>query len=185
MIGVGAAVCLGLTLLAYKPAQRIIASSEAAKQTVSLAKQLQQNDIIREALYRANARPAPTESQNQERDRKWLEEKNSSDQPLHQQVLQGPAAEVLHHIKNQNTKISMIMLMDCYGHLVASTHETSDWVQSDEPKWQQTVGAKAVRPHLEPTESIEGKQYAEASHILLSAETPSCLGAATVLWQLP
>lgn len=184
MIGVGAAVCIGLTLLAYKPAQRTIARSEAAKQTAFLAEQLQHNNVIREALHRANARPAPTESQNQQRDKQWLEEKKSSDQPLHQQVLQGPAAEVLHQIKNQNTKITMIMLMDCYGHLVASTQETNDWVQSDEPKWQQTVGAKTSRPHLEPTENIEGKQYVEAS-ILLSAETSLCLGAATVLWQLP
>jgi hypothetical protein len=78
-------------------------------------------------------------------------------------------------------QLIQVMVMDSAGCLVAADHQTHDYDQSDEPKWQNSVGANSIIPQIE--ESIKGTRGTtdQISQSVRDAGN-KIIGAVTVRW---
>jgi hypothetical protein len=72
----------------------------------------------------------------QKRDTRW---KSGGEADLRKETTTGPCAERLRALTKSDPFVLEAFLMDAQGALVCSTHETSDYWQGDEAKWQKPV----------------------------------------------
>src|SRR5215510_1027282 len=70
------------------------------------------------------------------RDNRW---KSGGETELRKQITSGPCAERLKALTKGDPFVLEAFLMDNQGALVCATHETSDYWQGDEPKWQKPM----------------------------------------------
>jgi hypothetical protein len=72
----------------------------------------------------------------QKRDARW---KSGGEAELRKETTTGPCAERLRALTKGDPFVLEAFLMDNQGALVCSTHETSDYWQGDEAKWQKPM----------------------------------------------
>jgi hypothetical protein len=84
-------------------------------------------------------------------------------------------------VARSNGQIEQIMVIDASGALIAADHPTHDFDQSDEDKWQKTVGAQTMRPLFEGSDA--GKRGI-TDQISQSVRGPDgkIVGAITLRW---
>jgi hypothetical protein len=108
---------------------------------LALSQKLAQRSDIIAAISAHNLRPVQNIAA---MDQQW---RRDVDHPpvgsLIAQVMATPLSQRLAQIRqDSHGQIVQIMVMDQMGALVAADHITHDYDQSDEPKWQKTVGAR-------------------------------------------
>jgi hypothetical protein len=108
---------------------------------LALSQKLAQRSDIIAAITTQNRRPVQNMAA---MDQQW---RRDVDQPpagsLIAQVMATPLSQKLAHIRqSSHGRILKIMVIDQIGALVAADQVTHDYDQSDEDKWQKTVGAQ-------------------------------------------
>ena len=118
----------------------------------------------------------------QRRDREWLDEKADKRPPaLIGRVMRTPLSRWLAaQVAKSNRQMEQIMVTGANGALVAADHVTHDYDQSDEPKWQQTVGkgnrAMVLEGRAQASRGIRSQQS------LAVVDGGRIIGAVTLLW---
>jgi sterol desaturase/sphingolipid hydroxylase (fatty acid hydroxylase superfamily) len=158
-----AGLCAILAVAAFKPDP----VEPAYKLSAAIA---QRRDVIA-AILAHNQQPVHDMAA---LDRLWRRE---LDQPqagsLIQRVMATPLSRTLAQLRQtSHGEILQIMIMDRYGALVAADHITHDYDQSDEPKWQQTVGAQRIRPVHEGSTNMKGGISDQVSQAVVDTHWP-------------
>ena len=71
-------------------------------------------------------------------DSRW--ERMPLDSPEMVKVLKAPAADSLHALRDEDSRLAEVLITDRFGQLVIATRRTSDYYQADERWWQQAYG---------------------------------------------
>lgn len=146
---------------------------------VNLAKLAARPDIVA-AISNANTGPA---FDLHARDVQWRKQVAGGLQgPLIRDVMASALSRqlVLDRLESDG-QIDQIMVMDARGALVAADAPTHDYDQSDEPKWQRTVGAQIKEPVYEGSDSETLGKVDQMSQAVVSPEG-RIIGAVLLRW---
>jgi hypothetical protein len=128
-----------------------------------------------EIVEALNAAPTITSSLRKQRDATWaVNQSTLLQQPLSRQLARERAASHGH--------IRQIMVMDAGGALIAADAHTHDYDQSDESKWQRTVGAQTIAPVIEGRSREAGGIVWQMSQSV-RAPDGHIIGAVTLRWR--
>jgi sterol desaturase/sphingolipid hydroxylase (fatty acid hydroxylase superfamily) len=169
--GVCAVLCTVLALAALKP--------DPVEPAYKLSAAISQRRDVIAAILAHNQQPTNDMAA---RDRQWRHELDQpSAAPLIQRVMATPLARTLAQLRQtSHGEILQIMIMDRYGALVAADHITHDYDQSDEPKWQQTVGAQRTGPVHEGSTNLPDGTNDQVSQAVVDAQG-QIIGAITLV----
>lgn len=106
-----------------------------------LAEQLRSHPGIRSALVDQLNSGGFSTFERAQRERVWRAERAQragTDTPLIDSIMASPLSRQLQALALLSPQVEQIMVMDAYGQLVAAVQPSTDYDQSDEPKWQQT-----------------------------------------------
>ena len=122
-----------------------------------------------------------TPAEIQKRDGRW---KAGGETELRKETTTGPCADRLRALTKGDPFVLEAFLMDAQGALVCATHETSDYWQGDEAKWQKTYrdGTQVFvdDPALDPS---TGTFAVQLSRIV--ADAHGKIGALTLTLKVP
>ncbi len=100
---------------------------------------------------------------------------------LVQKLIASPLSQTLATLRaNSDGQILQLMVMDARGALVAADHITHDYDQSDEPKWQLTVGKSNTAPVVEMREPQRAATLYQISKSVSNGG--EIIGALTLVW---
>lgn len=170
---------LALWLLAEAPSTagkvREIAAARAA-----LAERAGADAVLQTALAAKNG-SGETAADIQRKDREWTA---GSRTDLRRAVTQGACADRLRALVKDDPFVVEAFLMDAQGALVCATHETSDYYQGDEAKWERTY-KEGRRVFVEdPALDASAGVYAIQLSTLVSASGAKA-GALTLTLKVP
>ena len=136
-------------------------------------------DIVR-ALKAKNA-SGESEAEIQRKDKEWMANPKNT---LQKELLGNACAQRLRKLVEGDAIIVEAFVMDAKGALVCTTHETSDYWQGDEAKWQKTYGEG--RKVFVDTPSLDASTgtYAVQLSALVSDEGGK-IGALTLTLKVP
>ena len=140
------------------------------------------NAVIQDALAAGNdAHAALTEAEIIDLDTLWRAQIESTESPLIDQVMSGPASDYLRQLVTESQgAIVEIILMDNRGLNAAISAVTSDFWQGDEDKFQQTydLGAGSIHAGDVELDESSGMYVVQVSVPVVDA-TGQLVGAAT------
>ena len=138
--------------------------------------------VIQQALAAGNeAHAALTEAEILDLDTLWRAQIDSTDSPLINQVMSGPASDYLRQlVADSQGSIAEIIVMDNRGLNAAISAVTSDYWQGDEDKFQQTydIGAGAIHAGDVELDESTGLYVVQVSMPIADSEG-RLVGAAT------
>lgn len=114
-----------------------VKARETAYARVALAQQIAADPDLLGAIEAKNA-SGESDAAIQKKDREW---QANPRYPLRAQLVSGRCADTLRKHVAGDAIVVEAFLMDAKGALVCSTHETTDYWQGDEAKWQKTFQA--------------------------------------------
>lgn len=144
-----------------------------------LAKLTTRADVLA-AVANANAEP---DVDLQERDAQWRKEAAADNEgALISQVMASALSRQLALDRLESDgQIDQIMVMDARGGLVAADAPTHDYDQSDEPKWQRTVGAQVSTPVFEGSDMEKRGKVDQMSQAVVAPDG-RIIGAVLLRW---
>lgn len=142
--------------------------------------ELTKRDDVRAAVARSNAL---TTTNLRLLDTQWRREAAAGNAgPLIDATMATPLSRQLFgEALGSGGHIVQIMVMDARGALVAADKPTHDYDQSDEPKWQRTVGAGETNAVFEGTEKARTGAVDQMSQVI-TARDGKIIGAVTLRW---
>ncbi len=142
--------------------------------------ELTARDDVRAAVARSNALPTVNLSAF---DTQWRREAAAGNAgPLIDATMATPLSrQLLGDAMGSGGQIVQIMVMDARGALVAADRPTHDYDQSDEPKWQRTVGAGQKSAVFEGTEKARSGPVDQMSQVITGRDG-QIIGAVTLRW---
>ena len=127
---------LGLALLLFFAQDPLVARvRETAYARMDLATRMTRDAALL-GFVQAKNESQETAAEIQKRDARW---QAGGEAGLRKELTSGPCAERLRTLVKGDPFVLEVILTDAQGALVCATHETSDYWQGDEPKWQKPV----------------------------------------------
>jgi len=99
-------------------------------------RQIAAQPLLVQAVKQANDTGWQTQKQIEQTDLRWRRTKGVGD-PLVQQHLENPSADLLRQEQQRNPSYVELFVMDNQGCIVAESDKTSDFWQGDEAKWKE------------------------------------------------
>jgi len=127
-------LALILTLAQVSADPGAVKARETAYARISLAEKIAADSDLIRAIKAKNA-AAETDADIQRKDKEW---QGNARHPLRKDLIQNVCAARMKTLLSSDAIIVEAFLMDAKGALVCATHETSDYWQGDEAKWQKT-----------------------------------------------
>ena len=127
-------LALLLTLAQVSADPGALKARETAYARINLADKVTADADLVRAIKAKNA-AGETDADIQKKDREW---QANPRHPLRKELVQNACAARLTLLVKEDPIVVEAFLMDAKGALVCATHETSDYWQGDEAKWQKT-----------------------------------------------
>ncbi len=116
------------------------------------------------------------------KDKQWRLEAANKGGPLINAVMATPLSRQLTTDRLASAgHIEQIMVMDARGALIAADAPTHDYDQSDEPKWQRTIGARTHDAIFEGTDTEHRGKVDQLSKVVVNTNG-QIVGAVTLRW---
>jgi hypothetical protein len=172
LYGIALVLSGSLWLLLNKP--------QPLEPALALSQSLSQRSDIIAAIRAHNQQPVQDMAA---RDQLWRRDVSRPPaKSLIAQVMATPLSQTLAQLRqNSGGHILQIMVMDKVGALVAADHITHDYDQSDEPKWQKTVGAQQLNGVHEGAMSLENGIADQVSQAVIDPQQ-QIIGAITLVY---
>jgi hypothetical protein len=115
-------------------------------------------------------------------DTRWVREAKQPNRPFITALLRRPLSKHLQARADERPELEQVMVMDRRGLLIAATHATHDYDQSDEPKVQRTIEAGNSLP-LDEGAGFDPEvkaHIAQASQAVRDPQSGALIGVVTV-----
>jgi hypothetical protein len=116
-------------------------------------------------------------------DAQWVSESKARNTgPLIASVMENSLSKSLTALRFASRgHIDQIMVIDARGALIGADHPTHDFDQSDEAKWQSTVGSHTTKPQVEGIDDAPRGKIDQIAQSITSADG-TIIGAVLLRW---
>jgi hypothetical protein len=169
---------LALGLTGFTILSRLYPTPEAS--AIAFARQIASRADVTTAISQQNAAPTVDIAM---LDTIWRRDRlQPPTGSLVQKLIASSLSQTLAKLRQASAgQIIQLMVMDKRGALVAADHITHDYDQSDEPKWQLTVGKANIVPILEWRQRQANAELYQISQSVVDARG-QIIGAITLVW---